>query len=115
MVSKSDRRSSCPISSTLDAVGDKWTLLIIRDLLRGASQYDEFRSSPERIASNVLSQRLKNLIELGLIERHQDEYDKRRFNYELTAEGKTLIPIVELISDWGLDHLDGVKTLPLIS
>jgi len=65
-----NRRSVCPVACTLDLFGDKWTLLIVRDLLSGKSHFKEFLASPEKIATNILAERLARLASNGLIERY---------------------------------------------
>lgn len=95
------RRSPYPLACTLDLFGDRWTLLVIRDLLLGKQRFDEFISSPEGIATNVLANRLKNFTEQGLVERLPHKEDKRRFFYQLTPRGKStrqfLLPMIR----WG--------------
>jgi DNA-binding HxlR family transcriptional regulator len=85
----------------LDLFGDRWTLLVIRDLLLGKQRFDEFISSSEGIATNTLVNRLKNLAEQGLVERLPDKEDKRRFLYQLTPLGRStrqfLLPMIR----WG--------------
>lgn len=100
-------RSYCPVARTLDLVGDRWTLLVVRDLLLGMSRYEEFRARPEGIATNVLAERLKRLEELGYVERRPYGSHARRFEYHLTRQGETLRPLVQAIVDWGLAHLPG--------
>ncbi|MEM0966248.1 MAG: helix-turn-helix domain-containing protein [Verrucomicrobiota bacterium] len=107
-----NRRSGCPVACTLDILGDKWTLLIVRDLLHGATQFDELRNAPERIARNILSHRLRRLTELGMVKREPDIDDKRRFNYLLTERGESLRPIVQNIANWGLQNIDDTETFP---
>jgi DNA-binding HxlR family transcriptional regulator len=91
-------RSDCPLVFALDLFGDRWTLLVIRDLLQGKQHFDEFLSSPEGVASNILADRLKRLTELGLVKRYCDNQDKRRFLYRLTPLGKStrafLLPMI---------------------
>ena len=92
------RRSDCPLVFALDLFGDRWTLLVIRDLLRGKQHFDEFLSSPEGICTNILADRLKELTEEGLVTRLSDKEDKRRFLYQLTPLGKStrqfLLPMI---------------------
>ena len=100
-------RSICPITNTLDLLGDKWTLIIIRDLFLGKHTYSEFQGSPEGIPTNILAARLKRLLENDLIEK--DAYQERpvRYAYSLTDKGKTLAPVVKEIVKWGLNNIPG--------
>ena len=101
------RRSVCPIACTLDLIGDKWTLLVVRDLLAGKAHYSEFLASPERIASNILAERLARLVEGGLVERFASPTLPGREAYRLTRKGASLGQILREISDWGLANIDG--------
>ncbi|MBN9415510.1 MAG: helix-turn-helix transcriptional regulator [Candidatus Eremiobacteraeota bacterium] len=93
-------RSPCPIACTLDLLGDRWTLLVVRDLIYGRSQFKEFLASPEGIATNILSNRLARLCEAGLVSRTGT-------SYALTEKGRTLGPVLEAVRDWGLSQLPG--------
>jgi DNA-binding HxlR family transcriptional regulator len=101
------RRSPCPLACTLDLIGDRWTLLIVRDLLRGLSQFNEFTRSPEAIATNILADRLTRLAEHGLVEKRPSSISPRRDVYSLTPKGKSLRPILEQIASWGLTNIPG--------
>ena len=103
------RRSDCPIACTLDLVGDRWTLLIVRDFVLGKTRFDEFLASEEGIATNILSARLKALEDLGFIARKSDAVDRRRVRYRLTRRGKPLRKLVRGIADWGLKNLPQTK------
>src|ERR1700761_1616213 len=103
-------RSTCPISSTLDLIGDKWTMLIVRDLLLGARYSDELLSSREGIATNILSSRLKSLVEHGLVTSTPDKEDRRRVRYRLTKRGETLRSVARAMADWGLDNIPGTDS-----
>ena len=98
------RRSPCPLSCTLDLIGDKWTLLIIRDMLFGKTLFKEFALSPERIASNILSNRLQRLVQEGLAEKLGD-------GYHLTERGQSLGPIVQSLAGWGLANIPDTAAL----
>ena len=104
-------RSPCVVGQTLDIVGDKWTLLIIRDLLRGKHRYKDFLESPEGITASVLAQRLKRLQAHGIVERRPYSDNPPRMEYFLTEKGKALGPILRAIVKWGMTHLDGVRTM----
>jgi len=89
------RRSDCPISNVLDLVGDKWSLLILRDLLFfNKKSYSDLQNSDEKVASNILSNRLEKLEQEGLIAKQQDEKDKRKKIYTLTGKGVDMLPIL---------------------
>ena len=103
------RRSVCPIACTLDLVGDRWTLLVIRDLFAGKTQYHEFAASPERIATNILADRLEKLRRSGLVESRPSDTHAGRFVYALTAKGRSLFPLMEAIRDWGLANIAGTQ------
>lgn len=100
-------RSVCPVACVLDLVGDRWTLLVVRDLLRGKRSFEEFAASPEGIATNILAARLKQLVEAGLVERRSDAADRRRVFYQLTPAGERLRSLVKAIAAWGLRHIPG--------
>ena len=112
MLPKSDRRSDCPVACTLDIIGDRWTLLVIRDLFFGKRYFDEFLASPEGIATNILSARLATLVKLKLARRVADEKDRRRVAYELTDKGRTLESILRATARWGMEQIHG-KSGPL--
>jgi DNA-binding HxlR family transcriptional regulator len=100
------KRSPCPIACTLDLIGDRWTLLVIRDMMFfGKQRFEEFLESPEGISTNILSSRLKLLEELGLAEKQPYSNHSRRMNYQLTAKGKSLRPVLKVIMAWGLKHI----------
>ena len=98
---KSKKRSDCPISSSLDIWGDKWSLLIIRDLMDAKEcTYGDFLKSPEKIATNILAARLQNLEENKLIEKLEHPDSKAKVLYKLTRKGIDLVPIMIEISLW---------------
>lgn len=101
-----DWRSVCPISSALDVLGDKWSLLIIRDLLiHGPRTYSELLDSPERISTNILASRLSLLTHLKLIERTNPRGTARNNAFQITQSGAALRPILEGIAKWAQVHL----------
>lgn len=112
---KQNFRSNCPISSALDIVGDKWSLLIIRDMMfSGKETFSDFSNSNEKIATNILSNRLSMLEELGIIDKGKKAGNKKTNIYSLTQKGKELLPIILEIAQWSdhnlNDHLkDGAK------
>ena len=98
---KSKKRSDCPISSSLDIWGDKWSLLIIRDLMDAKEcTYGDFLKSPEKIATNILAARLQSLEENRLIEKLEHPDSKAKVLYKLTRKGIDLVPVMIEISLW---------------
>jgi DNA-binding HxlR family transcriptional regulator len=93
-------RSGCPIATSLDQFGDRWTLVIVRDLLTGKSKFAELASSPERIPTNILAARLKHMEALGLIERRPYQERPVRHAYALTARGARLLPVLQAMCRW---------------
>lgn len=107
------RRSPCPVSCTLDLIGDRWTLLVIRDMMFfGKQRFEEFLESPEGISTNILANRLKLLEDLGLATKQPYSNHSRRMNYHLTEQGKSLRPILKVITAWGLKHIPDTQ-IPL--
>lgn len=101
----SARRSGCPVSISLELLGDRWSLLIIRDLMvRGLRTFKEFRQSGEGIATNILADRLKRLAAVGIISAETEETDARRVNYRLTEKGIDLAPLLLELLLWGAQH-----------
>lgn len=107
-------RSSCPITNVLDLLGDKWTLLVIRDLVLGKRRYQEFIDSPEEMASNILADRLNKLQAAGLVSRRAYQQNPARYEYFLTKRGKELEPILEAIIVWGKKQYPGTKKFPRV-
>jgi DNA-binding HxlR family transcriptional regulator len=104
-MSKSKRRSGCPVSISLEILGDRWTLLVIRDLMvRGYRTFKEFQGSSERIASNILADRLRKLEAANIVETETDETDGRKVNYRLTQRGIDLAPVLMDLLIWGARH-----------
>ena len=102
---KNDKRSGCPISCALDFMGDKWSLLILRDMIFMKKQYyKDFLASPEGIATNILADRLKRMEGEGLIEKQQDPDNKRQMIYSLTDKGLALTPVLVELVYWGAKH-----------
>jgi DNA-binding HxlR family transcriptional regulator len=98
-------RSDCPISCSLDVFGDKWSLLIIRDImLRGKLSYSEFLTSEEKIATNILANRLSVLEAEGILFKQVSPANKSKFIYSLTEKGIDLLPIIIEIMDWGAKY-----------
>ncbi|AUP80650.1 winged helix-turn-helix transcriptional regulator [Flavivirga eckloniae] len=100
-----DSKSQCPINQALEVFGDKWTLLIIRDIMFDGKRYfNEMRESDEKIASNILTNRLNKLEELGIIIKSKDDHHKQKNVYTLTKKGIDLIPVMIEIAQWSVKH-----------
>jgi DNA-binding HxlR family transcriptional regulator len=107
------RRSFCPVACTLDVLGDKWSLLVIRDLMRGKRRYAEFLESKEGIPTNILAERLKRLKAAGLIRARRYSQHPPRVEYRLTPKGEDLRPILRAMVDWGVRHAGGRTPPPV--
>ncbi len=98
-------RSGCPVSMSLEQFGDRWSLLIIRDMMvRGYHTFKEFQESGEGISSNVLSDRLRTLEAAGILMTEPDKTDGRRLNYRLTQKGIDLAPVMLELLIWGAKY-----------
>ncbi len=106
---QSKRRSVCPVACTLDLIGDRWTLLVVRDLMAGKSHFHEFAKSPERIATNILADRLARLEKDKLIASYPSSVRAGAFEYRLTERGRSLRPVLEAVRDWGLANVRGAR------
>lgn len=95
------KRSVCPIACTLDILGDKWTLLVVRDLFLGKKTYSEIQSSPENIPTSILANRLKMLLEYEIIEKNAYQQHPVRYAYSLTHKGNELETIIKAMLQWG--------------
>lgn len=104
-------RSPCAVACTLDLVGDKWSLLVIRDLLRGNVTYGELQNSPEGIPTNILADRLKKLEAAGLIAKSAYQEHPVRYVYGLTENGKALRDVLRALVQWGKKHIPGTLAL----
>ena len=100
-------RSGCPINLTLEVVGDKWSLLVIRDMIFGNRRHfrELLSKSEEGIASNILADRLKRLTAQGIVSRADDPTHKQKAVYSLSEKGIELLPVLAQMSSWGLKHL----------
>lgn len=95
-------RSDCPISFSLDFIGDKWALLILRDIIfADKSTYGEFASSKEKIATNILADRLYMLETNGFLNKQVGEDKKSKFTYSMTEKGIELVPLIMELTIWG--------------
>lgn len=99
------QRSTCPVSSSLDIFGDKWTLLILRDMLfEGKSTYGQFLQSEEKIATNILADRLAILESQGILSKSVAADKKSKFTYRLTEKGVDIVPVIVELVLWGARH-----------
>jgi DNA-binding HxlR family transcriptional regulator len=97
----------CPVARTLDLIGERWTILLLRDLLlHGPRRFQDFQASLPGVAPNTLSARLKAMEDRGLVSRALYNERPPRLEYVLTAKGKSLGPIVKAMREWGSKHLD---------
>ena len=104
---KASRRSSCPINISLEILGDRWSLLIVRDLMfRGFRTYKELAESEEGIATNILADRIRRLEQCGIIQIEADTTDRRKQIYRLTAKGMDLAPVLVELILWGARYED---------
>jgi DNA-binding HxlR family transcriptional regulator len=104
------KRSLCPVACSLDVIGDRWSLLVIRDLLQGKSRFHEFLASAEGIPTNILADRLKRLEEADLISSGPYGSHSRRKAYQLTEAGRGLAPALHALRDWGLAQFAGTRS-----
>ena len=109
------KRSLCPVSRTLDVLGDRWSLLVVRDLMRGKHRFAEFLESKEGIPTNTLADRLKRLERDGIIEAVRYSEHPPRVDYQLTSKGEDLRPIIKAMVDWGVRHAGGRLPPPIRS
>jgi DNA-binding HxlR family transcriptional regulator len=107
-------RSGCPINLTLELLGDRWSLLILRDIIfGGARRFRELLRSPERIASNILADRLRTLVAAGLLTRSGDPNHKQKAIYSLTEKAIALVPVFAQIGAWGSHWLPATEALSI--
>ncbi len=110
-------RSHCPVNYGLEAFGDRWALLILRDIIfRGKRTYGEFLKSEEGFATNILASRLEHLISAGILQRGGDDTDGRKALYSLTEKGLDLIPVIFEIVRWSARHdsLSQARRIPAL-
>ena len=105
------KRSLCAVANSLDIVGDKWSLLVVRDLLHGKRTYGELADSPERIPTNLLADRLKRLESAGIIVSTPYQQRPVRYSYTLTPKGKDLGGVLLAFVRWGKQHIPGTVVL----
>lgn len=104
-------RSACAVANSLDIVGDKWSLLVVRDLLHGKRTYGELALSPERIPTNILADRLERLKSAGIVSRTPYQQRPVRYAYTLTPMGSALGEVLLALVRWGKQHIPGTVTL----
>ena len=103
------KRSTCPVACALDIAGDKWTLLVVRDLLRGRHTYGELAASDEGIPTNILADRLKKMEDAGLVTAEPYQDKPVRWRYELTGKGRDLGHVLSAVALWGTKHIKGTR------
>jgi DNA-binding HxlR family transcriptional regulator len=110
------QRSTCPVSTSLDVLGDKWTLLILRDMVfAGKSTYGQFLQSAEKMATNILADRLAVLESQGLLTKAVAADKKSKFTYRLTEKGVDTIPIIVELVLWGTKHCSTIADPGLLA
>ena len=110
-IAKPFARSACAIANSLDILGDKWSLLVVRDLLHGKHTYGELALSPERIPTNILADRLERLQSAGIVTRTPYQQRPVRYAYTLTPKGSALGDVLLAFVRWGKQHIPGTITL----
>jgi DNA-binding HxlR family transcriptional regulator len=108
-------RSGCPINLTLEMLGDRWSLIIVRDIMFGNRRHygDLLKLSEEGIASNILANRLNRLLQLGLLSRIQNPTHKQKAIYSLTEPSIELVPLLAHMGAWGRRHTPATKELSI--
>lgn len=104
-------RSACAIANSLDVIGDKWSLLVVRDLLHGKHTYGALVNSPERIPTNILADRLKRLEGASIVVRTPYQQHPKRYTYALTPKGRALGDVLLAFVRWGKQYIPGTVTL----
>lgn len=108
----SSARSGCPIATSLDLVGDRWSLVIIRDMILGKRRFGEFLKSPEKITTSVLADRLERMEAAGLVEKRAYQSAPIRYDYHLTEKGAALRPVLQEFCRWANRHVPGTWIPP---
>jgi DNA-binding HxlR family transcriptional regulator len=110
---RATQRSGCPINLTLEMLGDRWSLIVVRDVMFGNRRHyrDLLNRSEERIASNILADRLKRLVSAGLLSRREDPTHKQKAIYSLTEPAIELVPLLAHMGAWGRRHTPASKEL----
>jgi len=110
--SKQERRSNCPITNALELIGDRWTMVVLRDMFVGKKRYSEFLASPEGISTNILADRLGMMESSGLIEAKPYQQRPLRLEYVLTDMGMGLLPVLQELCRWGNRYLPNTFVPP---
>ena len=112
---KESQRSGCPINLSLEVIGDKWSLLVIRDMMFGNRRHfrELLTNSDEGIASNILADRLQRLVDAGLVSRAADPTHKQKVVYSLTEPAIQLVPVMAALGSWGRRHLPVSRELSI--
>ena len=111
---RDDQRSGCPINLALELLGDKWSLLIIRDMIFGGKRhFRELLRSEEGISSNILADRLKMLVEMGMLTKRDDPSHKQKAIYSLTEKAIALVPVLAQVGAWGRKYLPASEELSI--
>lgn len=112
---KESQRSGCPINLSLEVIGDKWSLLVIRDMMFGNRRHfrELLTNSDEGIASNILADRLQRLVDAGLVSRAPDPTHKQKVVYSLTEPAIQLVPVMAALGSWGRRHLPVSRELSI--
>ena len=105
MIKIENKRSSCPVSTSLEIIGDSWTLVLIRNFFLGSITFNDFKKAPENIATNILSDRLKKLLKYKIIEYRLHPKNKKIKQYYLTEAGINLYPLIYDLLIWGKNNL----------
>lgn len=102
----------CPIAHSADLFGDRWSLVIVRDMLMGKKRFGEFLESSEAITASVLTARLTRLESAGLISKVPYQTNPVRYDYALTAKGRGLLPVLQALSEWGSRNFPNIRRPP---
>ncbi|MFB6259539.1 MAG: winged helix-turn-helix transcriptional regulator [Thiohalorhabdaceae bacterium] len=105
-------RSGCPLAGTLDLVGDKWSLVILRDIMAGKHKFSELQEAPEGIPTNILSARLNRLVCEDILAKRPYQERPARYAYVLTEKGADLLPLIQEAARWGQKYLPGRTPVP---
>jgi DNA-binding HxlR family transcriptional regulator len=108
------KRSVCGVACSLDLLGDRWTLLVVRDLLLGKHTYGELQASPEGIPTNILADRLKKLQAENIVCKTLYRERPRRYAYHLTDKGRDLMPVLRSMVQWANKHVPGTRPLDTV-
>jgi DNA-binding HxlR family transcriptional regulator len=114
MLGRNYESQICSVARTLEVVGERWTLLIVRDALLGLRRFEDFQDDLG-VARNVLADRLRRLVEHGILERVRYQERPERFEYQLTERGRELMMVVFALMHWGDRHLAGPEGLPRLT